>query len=71
MRRRTYPGFPGARRVEGFLIVENESVDQMKTETRGLDEASREGMPFLPETMMSARFFRVLDPDNWALSLEM
>ncbi|MCB1087749.1 MAG: hypothetical protein KDM63_11935, partial [Verrucomicrobiae bacterium] len=61
--------FPGATRLERFIIVENQSQDRMEVHPDGLDPTVRELFPFVPDTLNSAQWFRARP--GWELSVSM
>ncbi len=61
--------FPGATRLERYLIVENQSRDRIDIDPAGLDPTVRDLLPFVPETLGSAQFFRARP--GWELGIAM
>lgn len=61
--------FPGAARLERFVIVENHSRDRIDIERAGLDPTVRDLLPYVPDTIGSAELFRARP--GWELTVSM
>lgn len=62
--------FPGATRLERYLIVENRSRDRFDVAPAGLDPTVRELLPFVPDTLGSAQLFRARPGWELTVSIE-
>ncbi len=54
-------------RHERYVIVENQSSDRINLNRHGVDATVRDLMPFIPDILQSAQFFRARQ--GWRLSV--
>ncbi len=63
-------GVPDARRLTRYLVVESHTADQLSSQRTGVETAPRSEVPYLPQTLLGAQFYRAAPGFTFALSTE-